>query len=189
MLDGTYNDFLVEESVHMLHQTVWFKKKVISEFTPCPHEVDDDYDDYHEQLQYIHGGALEDEEEHAYFHDVADGLRARRGGRRSIGNRTWGSGGIVNVGRYQARARLPAPRTPPAAMGKSSKHFSAAGSSAAASSSAVISASPEGSEGGNGSSGGSSGKRAMKKAEKALQKESQRERRREMVQVSRGSSR
>ena len=34
-LDGTYNDFLIEESVDMLHQTYWFKKKVSSEFTPA----------------------------------------------------------------------------------------------------------------------------------------------------------
>ena len=33
MLDGTFNDCLVEEHVDMLHQTQWFRKKVSADFS------------------------------------------------------------------------------------------------------------------------------------------------------------
>jgi len=52
-LDGTYNDFLVEESVHMLLLSTWFRKQVVTEFTPQPEEEEDDY---HEMLQYEYAG-------------------------------------------------------------------------------------------------------------------------------------
>lgn len=192
MLDGTYNDFLVEEHVDMLHQTLWFKKKVASDYTLRP--PDDDDDEYHEQLQYMYGGGLEAEDEQAYWNDMEDGLVARRGGRRAIGNRLFGSGGVVNAGRQQARARLPS-RTPTAPNAKSTKGFgvsSKGGSSAEGASSSEWA--PEGGSsaadgGGYGSGSSSSGKKkAMQKAEKAAMKEAAASRRREMAQVSRGSS-
>ena len=51
MLDGSYNDYLVEENVDLLHCAVWFKDVVINEKRVQDAEADDD-DEYHEMLQY-----------------------------------------------------------------------------------------------------------------------------------------
>ena len=39
-IDGTYNDYLIEESVDLLHCAVWFRKTITSEFMPGAHDDD-----------------------------------------------------------------------------------------------------------------------------------------------------
>ena len=195
MLDGTYNDFLVENHVELLTQTTWFKKQVSTDFSQRAVGAGEDDDDYHEQLQYMYGGGLEDEDVRAYFDEMEDGLVGRRGGggRRAFANRPWGSGGVVSAGRCQARARPQAPRVPLTPSAKSPKDCMDRGSCSRAGSSAAVAPELEGLSPDRGSTeggGNSAGKRAMRKAEKALQRESQKERRREMAQGSkRGVSR
>ena len=53
-LDGTFNDYLREESVALLHRAMWFRKAVVTEFSPQTHADDDD--EYHDYLQYEYGG-------------------------------------------------------------------------------------------------------------------------------------
>lgn len=57
-LDGTFNDYLREESVALLHRAVWFRKAIVTEFSPHAH-VDDD-DEYHDFLQYEYGGSRDE---------------------------------------------------------------------------------------------------------------------------------
>ena len=52
MLDGTYNDYLVEENVEVLHCAQWFRKAVVTEFSQQPPEDEDE--EYHELLQANH---------------------------------------------------------------------------------------------------------------------------------------
>jgi hypothetical protein len=53
-LDGTFNDYLREELVALLHRAVWFRKAVVTEFSPHAHGEEDD--EYHDFLQYEYGG-------------------------------------------------------------------------------------------------------------------------------------
>jgi len=100
-LDGTYNDFLVEQNVEVLLCATWFRKQVVSEFTPQPAEYEEE-EEYLEMLQYMYGGAREVEEANLYYEDMA---RRTRGSRpRAVGNRTFGSGGVMATGRRAARA-------------------------------------------------------------------------------------
>jgi hypothetical protein len=58
-LDGSFNDYLREESVALLHRAVWFRKAVVTEFSPHAHV--DDEDEYHDFLQHEYGGGRDDE--------------------------------------------------------------------------------------------------------------------------------
>jgi len=107
MLDGSLNDFLVEESVDMLLCASWFRKAVVTEFTAPPEH--DDEEDYHEMLQYVYGGVLDIDAAEEYF-DMHDAMARGRVGRRAVGNRMFGTGGVVQGGRRAARA---VPCTPP----------------------------------------------------------------------------
>ena len=103
-LDGTYNDYLHEESAELLHCAVWFKKAVVTEFSA----PDDEEEEYHEMLQYMYGGDHEDDEDEAFYFRVQEQLSR---GRRAMGNRRLGTGGFMQAGRRAARK---APEAAPA---------------------------------------------------------------------------
>ena len=188
LLDGTYNDYLVEESVRLLHCSHWFRKAVVSEFTPKAPE-DDEEGDYMEQLQYEYGGGRDYEEDLMFGLDMEDSiLRGGRSSRRAFGNRIFGSGGALQCGRMRARTKVNF--TPPKSKKKESgeegcrltgKHTGAAAGSSVESAG--------GTTHGGGTAAGSrverqhSGysRKAEAKAAKAMQRESQRDRRRELV--------
>jgi len=167
MLDGTFNDYLVEESVDLLHCACWFRKAVVTEFSPQPPEEDDD--DYHEMLQYMYGGGGDVEDDEAYYYGIHEGISRARLRGRAVGNRMWGTGGIVQGGRRAARAT---PLTPTHSKTKGFSTPESSGTPPAASSSEHV--------GSSNSSGGYS-RKAEIKAQKLAQKESQRDRRRELA--------
>lgn len=194
-IDGSYNDYLFEESVDLLTCAVWFKKGVTAEFSPCAN-VDDEEDDYHEMLQWMYGGGREAAEEDDYYDDVQEGLERGRPGTKAFGQRKFGSGGYVAVGGSRLAARVPnAPSAPigKAAVGASPAKMNTKGKqpygssklspkgtfeTAAGFESAVGFGAGAGSSSAAGSSS-SAGKRAAdKKAEKAALKEAQKEKRR-----------
>ena len=179
-IDGTYNDFLHEESVALLHCAVWFKKQVTGAFAaPAEDDDADGYgapDDYHAHLQWMYGGAREDDEERDYYDEMQDGLelRGRRSGGRAFGQRKFGSGGFVSAGGPRLAARVPAtPARSPKCVSK--KGFAVSAGDAGAGSSSTDAA-----LGGSGSSGGGGApsKAMSKRAEKAAMKEAQKEKRR-----------
>ena len=53
-IDGTYNDYLHEESVDLLHCAVWFKKGVTAEFQPSGLNENEEEEEYHEMLQWMY---------------------------------------------------------------------------------------------------------------------------------------
>jgi len=173
-LDGTYNDFLVEESVHMLLQTTWFRKQVVSEFTPKP--IEDDEEEYHEMLQYMYGGGREDDDVDEYFDELGEAIARRgRGKRPAVGNRMFGSGGVLQAGRQAVRAKpITGKPTPPSRSGSSSGEAAGEAAGEAGGSEAVRTP-------GSGSRGMSAS--AQKKAEKLALKESQKTARREAAMM------
>lgn len=165
MLDGTLNDYLIEENVDLLHRTCWFRKAVVTEFSPQPAEEDDD--DYQEMLQYVYGGRHGVEEDEDYYFDMQDGISRARHRGRAVGNRMWGTGGIAQGGRRAARAT---PLTPTCAKKKGCS--TPGGSSSPA---------PSSGDRASGSSSGGYSRKAEIKAQKIAQKESQKDRRRELA--------
>lgn len=186
-LDGSFNDYLIEESVDLLHVAQWFKKTVAAE-ARLRAPQDEDEDDYLEMLQYEFGGAREQDDDEAYYFAMQDGLTAgRRGGRpRAFGNRTWGAGGHVAVGRIAARVSLP--KSPPS-KGKGKNPASSASGSPDGLGKSGAGASSSGGAGESGVSPSTPRKSgSSKKAEAKAAKEEMRDRRREMVQAKRSSS-
>eukprot|EP00966_Prymnesium_polylepis_P176235 4079581-Prymnesium_polylepis.1 len=51
----------------MLLCAKWFCKQAVSEFTPAAPAENDEEEDYHEMLQYMYGGAREEEEADEYY--------------------------------------------------------------------------------------------------------------------------
>lgn len=186
-LDGSFNDYLIEESVDLLHVAQWFKKTVAAE-ARLRESQDEDEDDYLEMLQYEFGGAREQDEDEAYYFAMQDGLTAgRRGGRpRAFGNRTWGAGGHVAVGRIAVRPSLP--KSPPS-KGKGKKPLSSTSGSPDGLGSIGAGASSSASAGDSGVSSSTPRKSgSSKKAEAKAAKAEMKDRRREMVQAKRSSS-
>lgn len=180
-IDGTYNDYLIEESVDLLHCAVWFRKRVSSEFMPAAHDEDEEPDDYHEMLQWMYGGGAERQEDLEYYEGMQDDLERGRPGRsRAFGQRKYGSGGFIAAGGTRLAARIPQPTPPPTFKKKkgfeTKKGFEAAGSSCGASGTAG--GSGEGAD--SASSPRSNGKKAAghRKAEKQAMKDAQKEKRR-----------
>lgn len=106
-LDGSYNDYLVESSVELLHCAQWFRGDVAGG-SRLAQPGDEEPDDYHEMLQYRFGGAEEEEDDEDYYY----GLQERLSSRRPVGNRRFGQGGYVQAGRKAAKATAMAPPTP-----------------------------------------------------------------------------
>ena len=173
-IDGTYNDYLFEESVDLLHCAVWFKKAVSAEYAARTAGPEDDEDDYHDHLQWMYGGAREAAEEHEYYDEMQEGLERMRGGRqKAFGQRKWGNGGFVAGGGNRLAARVPAAPEPSSSKAVATPRYSKKGF-AAGSNCADAGGAPCGPAG---SSGG--GKRAAdRKAEKQALKEAQKEKRR-----------
>ena len=172
-LDGEYNDYLVEESVQLLHSAAWFRKQhAPTRASHCDADAaahDSETSQYHEMLQYRYGGGASDDEDEDYYYE----LQARLGGaKRAIGNRRFGEGGFVQGGRRAARASLAAPTTP-------GKKWSKGGESSA-SGGGDEPLTPGRGESGGSSQGGYSRKASIK-AEKAAQKEAKKSARAEMV--------
>ena len=177
-IDGTYNDYLIEESVDLLHCAVWFKKAVSSEFVPAAHDDEDEPDDYHEMLQWMYGGGAERAEVRDYYEGMQDDLERGRAGRsRAFGQRKYGSGGFIAAGGARLAARIPQPAPAPTFKKKkgfeSKMGFEADGSGCGGGS--------EGAEGAEeGASTRSNGKKVAghRKAEKQAMKDAQKEKRR-----------
>ena len=114
-VDGSYNDYLVESAVALLHCAQWFKREVESRpgggsaAHAQPGDADD-ADEYHEMLQYRFGGSAEAEYDEDYYYGLQDRLQ---GSGRAVGNRRWGEGGFVQGGRRAAKARAMAPEPVP----------------------------------------------------------------------------
>lgn len=75
--------------------------QVVSEFSPQFAE-DEEEAEYNEMLQHMYGGARDEEDEDEYFHALA--TRALGSKPRYVGNRMFGSGGVLATGRRAARA-------------------------------------------------------------------------------------
>ena len=114
-LDGTFNDYLHEENVDLLHCATWFKKEVASSSAA---NDSDSGDEYHEQLQYEYGGGREEEDEAEFYFDMQEALALGRRRGRTVGNRMWGSGGVRSGGKLVARVTLVAPPSTPKGKGK-----------------------------------------------------------------------
>jgi len=166
MLDGTLNDYLIEENVDLLHRACWFRKAVVTEFSP--QAAEDEEEEYHEMLQYMYGGGRDAEEDEDYYLDMQDGISRARLRGRAVGNRMWGTGGIAQGGRRAARAT---PLTPVSAKKKGVTTPIGSDSPAASS----------GDRGGGSNSSGGYSRKAEIKAQKMAQKESQKDRRRELA--------
>ena len=197
-MDGTYNDYLVESAVAVLHCAQWFKREVESRpgggsaAHAQPGDADD-ADEYHEMLQYRFGGSAEEEYDEDYYYGLQDRLQ---GSARAVGNRRWGEGGFVQGGRKAAKAKA---MTPPSAKGKGAASGKGVAPLCAQPCGSYADPAGVGREGtpngkgvarepseewgGGGASGGARGpgKKAHEKAEKAALKERQREERREMA--------
>ena len=165
-LDGTFNDYLHEENVDLLHCATWFKKEVASSSAA---NDPDSGDEYHEQLQYEYGGGREEEDEAEFYFDMQEALALGRRRGRTVGNRMWGSGGVRSGGKLVARVTPVAPPPPSTPKGKGKWAARAADESPAGSS---------------GSGGGSASRKAAAKAEKLAQKDAQKEARRTAVAQS-----
>jgi len=100
-LDGTLNDFPVEESVVLLRRARWFEESLKDEVTKSLLEdkrMEDDcawLDDYDDELE-------EDEELEAFYFSSAAGKA-----RIVLGNRRFGQGGYIANGHLQARPVKP----------------------------------------------------------------------------------
>lgn len=73
-----------------------------TEFSPQATPEFDDDEDYHEMLQYRYGGLVDAEDVDEYYEDLARRTRGSR--QRAVGNRVFGSGGVMATGRRAARA-------------------------------------------------------------------------------------
>lgn len=101
MIDGSFDEYLHEESVDLLHLAPWFRKAVSTHYTPPAPTDDDDF------------GAEYDEDDDEFYSELEHRLTARSGGgRRAVGNRRWGENGWVASGR---RAAVAKPVQPPKA--------------------------------------------------------------------------
>jgi len=197
-MDGTYNDYLVESAVAVLHCAQWFKREVESRpggsaVLAQPDDASAAEDEYHEMLQHRYGGGAEEEYDEDYYYGLQDRLQ---GSARAVGNRRWGEGGFVQGGRKAAKAKA---MTPPAgagkgaALGKGASPLCAQPCGSYADPAGVgtvgtpkgkgVAREPSEEWGGGGASGGTRGlgKKAHEKAEKAALKERQREERSEMA--------
>ena len=163
-LDGTFNDYLHEENVDLLHCATWFKKEVASSSAA---NDPDSGDEYHEQLQYEYGGGREEEDEAEFYFDMQEALALGRRRGRTVGNRMWGSGGVRSGGKLVARVTPVAPPSTPKGKGKWAAR-----------------AADESPAGSSGSGGGSASRKAAAKAEKLAQKDAQKEARRTAVAQS-----
>jgi hypothetical protein len=137
--------------------------------------------DYHEMLQWMYGGAREDEEDRDYYDQMQDGLE--RGTHRAFGQRKWGAGGFVQGGGARLAARVPS--APHSKKHNRKELKSAWGSGGGASSSSSSSSSAAALEQPSSRDGGSVSLKlssaTQRKAEKAAMKEAQREKRRSWV--------
>ena len=177
-IDGTYNDYLIEESVDLLHCAVWFRKAVSTEFVPGGAIDDEDEpEDYHEMLQWMYGGAAEHEMERDFYDGLQEDLERGRAGRsRAFGQRKYGSGGFIAAGGLRLAARVPQPA--PASTFKKKKGFESKKGFEAGGSNCEADAGTGGEE-----SARSAGKKVAghRKAEKQAMKEAQKEKRRSWV--------
>lgn len=161
-LDGTLNDYPVEESVCLLKRACWFQEHMRAnekgKGVMVPGDEWDDYSRFYDEYD-------EDQEVEDYYFSAAAGHA-----RVTIGNRRWGDGGYVSSGRRAARPVVPKSNTP---KGKavtpnppqpaSHKQLSASPASASSSSYGAASHSPADRPGGKGQ-----GRRARRNARRTV---------------------